>query len=118
MIVVRNLQSTHQIQNPAIRALVQQRIQGLLEQGLSIDEVGHFIVVDASDTVATMEQQLGVSISSHELIEEIPNCCFDVVYVLDQSGKGIEAFIPTTEAGLDPDLLAMCLQHAFKEDTQ
>ena len=108
MLVVRDLQNTNQISNPAIKKLVRQRIQSLSEQGFEIHEVGHFIVVDATDTLATIEQHLGVSINSYELIEEIPNCCFDVVYVPEQSGKGIEAFIPTTEAGIDPDILTMC----------
>ncbi len=111
MHIVRDLKSTHQISNPAIRELVKQRIQGLSEQGLAIEDVGHYVVADASDTVATIEQHLGVSISTYELIEEFPSC-FDLVYVLDQAGTGVELFVPKEEV-IDTDLLARYRMFAF-----
>lgn len=111
MHIVRDLQSANQISNPAIRELVQQRIQDLSEQGFELADVGHFAVIDASDTVATIEQHLGVPIGSYELIEAFPSC-FDFIYLLDHSaGTGVEVFVPKEE-GIDTDLLAMCRMYA------
>jgi hypothetical protein len=110
--IVRDLKYTHQISNPAIRELVKLRIQDLSEQGFEIDEVGHFVLVDTTDTVATIEQHLGVPIGSYELMEAFPSC-FDFVYLLDQSaGTGVELFVPKEE-GIDADLLAMCRTYAY-----
>lgn len=82
MIVVRNLESTEQISDPAIMTLVQQRIQGLSEQGFELEEVGHFVVADSTDTLVTIERHLGVPIGAYEIAEQYPSC-FDLVYVLD-----------------------------------
>ncbi len=49
MQIIRDLQSTKQIQNPSIRQLVQQRINDLGED-FDADELGYFLVIEASDT--------------------------------------------------------------------
>ncbi len=110
MRIIRDLQSIQQISNPAIRDLLQKRVQSLTAQGFAIEDVGHSAVVDATDTVATIEQYLGVPIGSYELMEAFPSC-FDLVYVLDQAGNGVELFVPKEE-GIDIDLLAWCRKHA------
>ena len=106
MIVVRDPDSANRINNPAIRELVQQRIQALSAQGFAIEDVGHFVVVDAFDTLASIEQHIGMPLTACELIEPLP-CCMDMVFVLDQAGKGIEVFVPL-EDGIDTELIAMC----------
>ena len=111
MIVVRNLQSTHQISNPVIKELVQQRIQELSEQGYQLAEVGQILVIDATDTIATVEHHMGVSISAYEQLQQHPSC-YEMTYVVDQAGCGFLAIAPRT-GGIDPDLLAMCEMHAF-----
>lgn len=106
MIVVRDFDSANRIINPAIRELVQHRIQALSEQGCAIEDVGHFVVVDAFDTLASIEQHIGMPLTFCELIDPLP-CCMDMVFVLDQAGKGIEVFVPF-EDGIDTELIAMC----------
>jgi hypothetical protein len=110
VIVVRNLQSTHQISNPAIRDLVQQRIQGLSEQGFELAEVGQILVIDDTDTIATIEHHMGVAISAFEHLQQHPNC-YEMTYVVDQAGRGFLAIAPRT--GVDPDLLAICEMYAY-----
>ena len=129
MQIVRNLQSTHQIQNPAIRALVQQRINDL--GGEAFDEaLGNFLVVE-SDSLAAINDQLGFDIMSNrwtgirydqpdftpsfEFVQDM-GYCYDMVFVLSDDGFGVELFVPK-EAGIEPDLIAMCRMYAFKEDT-
>jgi hypothetical protein len=115
MIFVKSLSDIQKVSNPVIRDLVQQRIQSLTAQGFAIADVGHFAVIDASDTVATIELHLGVPTGSYELMEAFPSC-FNFVYLLDQSaGTGVEMFVPKED--IDPDILTMCQRYAFKEDT-
>jgi hypothetical protein len=108
---ISDLSSANEIVNPAIRALVIGRIDALTDQGFALAEVGHFLVINATDTLAAIERHLGGPFSAYELIEDFPHC-FDVVFLLDQSGKGIEVFVPKEE-GIDADLIALCRMFAF-----
>lgn len=109
MQLIRDFQSILRVSNPAIRELVLQRVQTLTSQGFAVEDVGHFAVINAADTVATIEQHLGVPIIAFELIEELPSC-FNMVYVLDQAGTGVEVFVPKED--IDANLLAWCRMHA------
>ena len=129
MIVVRDLQSTHQISNPDIRALVEQRINDLGGEAFDADSLGYFLVFETGDTIAAIQEQVGFNIlynritsirydatgfsPSFEFVEEFPDC-YDMVSVLRDDGFGVELFIPKGE-GIDPDLIAMCRMFAFKE---
>ncbi len=121
MIVVRSLQSTHQISNPVIRALVQQRINDLGGEAFDADSLGYFLVIEAGDTIEAISTQVGFNIlqnrftgirfddtgftPSFEFIQEFA-ACYDMVYVIDDSGYGVELFVPKEE-GIDPDLIAI-----------
>ena len=127
MIVVRDLQSTHQINNIAIRRLVQQRVNDLGGESFDSNELGYFLVVESSDTLQALSAQLGIDMlrnrftgirfnatgftPSFEFVEELP-ACYDMVFVLDDTGIGIEIFVPKEE-GIDPDLIAMCRMFAY-----
>ena len=127
MHVVEDLQSTHPISNPAIRELVQQRINDLGGESFDSNELGYFLVVESSDTLEALSAQLGFDIlqnrftgipfnatgftPSFEFIEEFP-ACYDMVFVLDDTGIGVEIFVPKEE-GIDPDLIAMCRMFAY-----
>ena len=128
MIVVRDLQSTLQISNTAIRALVQQRINDLGGESFDADSLGYFLVIEAGDTIEAISATVGFNIlcnrfsgirfdatgfaPSFEFIEEFPSC-FDMVFVLDDSGFGIELFVPKEE-GVDTDLIALCRMYAYR----
>ena len=127
MHVVEDLQSTHPISNPAIRELVQQRINDLGGESFDSNELGYFLVVESSDTLEAWSAQLGFDLlrnrftgirfnatgftPSFEFIEEFP-ACYDMVFVLDDTGIGVEIFVPKEE-GIDPDLIAMCRMYAY-----
>lgn len=130
MQIVRRLQSTHQISNPAIRELVQQRISDLGGEAFDADSLGYLLVIEAGDTIEAIQQQIGFNIlqnrltgirfdatgftPSFEFIQEFASC-YDMVFVLSDDGFGVELFIPKEE-GVEPELLAMCRMFAFKED--
>ena len=127
MHVVEDLQSTHPISNPAIRELVQQRINDLGGESFDSNELGYFLVVESSDTLEALSAKLGFDMlrnrftgirfnatgftPSFEFIEEF-RACYDMVFVLDDTGIGVEIFVPKEE-GIDPDLIAMCRMFAY-----
>ena len=127
MIVVRDHSTIDQISNPAIRELVQQRINDLGGESFDSNELGYFLVVESSDTLEALSAQLGFDMlrnrftgirfnatgftPSFEFIEEF-SACYDMVFVLDDSGFGVEIFVPKEE-GIDPDLIAMCRMYAY-----
>ena len=47
---------------------------------------------------------------SFEFIEEC-SACYELVFILDDSGYGVDIFI-SKGTGVDPDLLAMCQRYA------
>ena len=127
MIVVRDLLTIDQVSNPAIRELVQQRINDLGGEAFESSELGYFLVVEAGDTIEAIQAQLGFDLlrnrvtgirfnaigftPSFEFIEEFP-ACYDMVFVLDDTGIGIELFVPKKE-GINSDLTAMCRMFAY-----
>lgn len=130
MHVVKDLQSTHQINNPAIRVLVQQRINDIGGEAFDSTELGYFLVIEAGDTIEAIQKQIGFNVlcnrftairfdatgftPSFEFIQEFASC-YDLVFILSDDGFGVELFIPKM-GGVDADLLAMCRMFAFTED--
>ena len=127
MIVVRDHSTIDQISNLQIRELVQQRINDLGGESFDSNELGYFLVVEAGDSIEAIRATVGFDIlhnrftgirfnatgftPSFEFIEEFP-ACYDMVFVLEDSGFGVEIFVPKEE-GIDPDLIAMCRMFAY-----
>ena len=127
MIVVRELSSTQEIKHSHIKQLVQQRINDLGGEAFDSNELGYFLVVEAGDSIEAIRATVGFYIlhnrftgirfnatgftPSFEFIEEFP-ACYDMVFVLDDTGIGVEIFVPKEE-GIDPDLIAMCRMYAY-----
>ena len=127
MIVVRDHSSTQEIKHSHIKQLVRQRINDLGGESFDSNELGYFLVVESSDTLEALSAQLGFDMlrnrftgirfnatgftPSFEFIEEFP-ACYDMVFVLDDTGIGVEIFVPK-EGGIDPDLIAMCRMFAY-----
>ena len=126
MQIIRDLPSTQQISDAAIRKLVQHRIDELGGDKFNTTELGYFLVIDPGDSIVAISAQLGFSIlanrftgirsdqpgftPSFEFVEEFPSC-FEIVIILNDSGYGVDIFI-SKGSGVDPDLLAMCQRYA------
>ena len=126
MIVVHSKSDIHRISNVAIGTMVQQRIDALHGDGFDLADLGYFLVVEAGDTIETIDAQVGFPIlcnritgirwdqpgftASFEFVEEFP-ACFDLVFVISDEGFGVELFVPTAD-GVNPDLLAICHQYS------
>jgi len=130
VIVVRDLSASHQIGNPTIRDLVQQRINDLGGEAFDTLALGYLLVIEAGDTTEAIHAQVGFNIlqnrfsgirfdhpgftPSFEFIQESP-ACYDMVIVLSDDGFGVELFIPKVD-GVHGDLIAMCRMYTFKGD--
>lgn len=126
MQVIRDPASAAQIANPQIRRLVEQRIDDLGQEPFDLATLGYFIIVEPGDTLDAIDAQLGFPIlcnrwtgirfgqpgfdPSFEFVEEFSGC-FEMVFILDDSGFGIEVFVPKA-AGIDSDLLMLCQRYA------
>jgi hypothetical protein len=126
MQVIRDLPSTQQISDAAIRTLVQHRIDELGVDKFNTTELGYFLVIEPGDSLDATNTKIGFNIlanrftgirsdqpgftPSFEFIEEFP-ACYELVFILDDSGYGIDIFI-SKGTGVDTDLLAMCQRYA------
>ncbi len=116
MIIIRDSVSMASIDDP----LVRQRFSEISVAG----EV-HFVIVQVGDSVAELERECGFPILTNmvddtrygddgftpcfEVLEEHDRC-YEMVFILNDDGYGIDIFIPKV-IGIDPELLAMC--HAY-----
>jgi len=127
VIIVRDQTSIAHIQSAAIRSLVQQRIQDLQAQGFDLADVGLFVVLEVGDTLDDFVSQIGFNplcnrhtglrydqlgySPSFEFVQAFPDC-FELVFVLDDTGYGVELIVPIEE-GIDTDLLTLCRRYAL-----
>ena len=125
MQIIRDLPSTLQINDPTIRRLVQQRIDDLGGNKFDATELGYFLVIEPGDSLDSISAQMGFQVlanrctgirfgepgfaPSFEFVEEIGNC-YDAVFIVDDSGFGIELFVPASE--VPAELVEMCKRYA------
>ena len=127
MLILRDPAMARSITDPDIRGLVEQRFAEICAgEPYDYDSHGYTIVVEPGDSVAALEEESSCPIL-HNPFENIrfgdpdfaPSCeafeehsgCYEMVFVLNDDGFGIEIFIPKTK-GIDADLLAMCAMYA------
>lgn len=130
MINIKDPSQVSTIPDPAIRSFVQKRFidicDGLAGEPFDPDLHGYLIVVEPGDTVAALEKESRCRIlynifdDTHfgspnftpacEFLDEY-EFCFDMLFILSDSGYGINFFIPKQE-GIDAELLAMCSMYS------
>jgi hypothetical protein len=130
MQIIRN--PADAIADPELRHLIEKTIAALSPDGTyDSDVLGYFLIVQPGDSIATINAQIGFDILANkwtgirfdqpgytplfEVLEEHTGY-FELVFLIDDSGYGIEVFIPKT-AGIDADLLAMCARHVIPATT-
>jgi hypothetical protein len=126
MKLVNSLESVQTIADLDTRKLVQKRIDDLGGDQFSSTELGYLLVIEPGDTLEAIQAQIGFSIvanrrtdhrydhpeftPSFEFIEDF-GFCYDAVWIVSDTGWGIEAIVPKVE-GIPPDLLDMCARYA------
>jgi hypothetical protein len=125
MQIIRDLASTVDITDPGIRHLVALRMHELDKEPFDLSELGYFLIVQPGDSLDVIDRQLCFPIlcnrftgirfgqsgftPSFEFVEEFSGC-YEMVFIMDDSGFGIEVFIP--KSADIPDLLLMCQRYA------
>jgi len=126
MKLVNSLESVQAVTKLDIRQLVQQRIDDLGGDKFSSADLGYILVIEPGDTLEAIQAQIGFDILSNrwtglrynqkgytpsfEFIEDF-GFCYDAVWIVSDTGWGIEAIVPKVE-GTPPELLDMCARHA------
>jgi hypothetical protein len=128
MIVLNEPASASSVGHPEICSLVQRRFAEILAgEAYDYDRHGYMIVVEAGDTAGTVEKESGCPIlhgyfddvrfgdpsfaPSFEALEEHAGC-YEMVFILNDDGFGVDIFIPKSE-GIDAELLALCRAYAI-----
>lgn len=128
MLVIRSPEEVGRVPDTEIRALIAQRIAMLAEdEPYEPDTHGYFIVIQPGDTLAALSAEMRLPVLENrftgksfgdpafspcaEVIEEHTRF-FDAVYVIGDSGFGINLFVPKEASG-PGELLAMYAQFAI-----
>lgn len=127
MIILRGPTLTDSIPDPDIRNLIETRFTEICAgEPYDYDLHGYMIVVEPGDTVEALEKEIGYPIlhnlfddvrfgnpdfvPTFEVLEEHAGC-YEMVFILNDDGFGIDIFIPKRE-GVDADLLSFCHTYA------
>lgn len=103
--------------DPCVTALIQQRMEELIDEDTSMEDLVVFVILESGDGIEQLQDQMDMRVMTDlgtplwEVIEEHATC-YELVFVLSSSGYGTLVFAPKTEAA--PDILALCQQHAYR----
>lgn len=126
MQVIRSPADAANIADSAIRQMILQRINAIASDEPYEETLhGYFVIIESGDTLQAINQQVGFDVLTNrwtglrydhadytpafEILEEYQTC-WDLLFIQDDSGYGIELFIPKTIE--IPDLVAMCQRYA------
>ncbi|SFL28914.1 hypothetical protein SAMN05216302_10546 [Nitrosomonas aestuarii] len=120
MLIIRDPTLTDNVDEPDIRSLAETRFSQILDgEPYDYDQHGYMIVVEAGDNIANLEKETGCPLQHSgdpdfmpyfEALEE-HECCFEMLFILNDEGFAITIFIPK-HAGIDDDLLKLCSKYA------
>ena len=112
MQVIRSPADAANIADPSIRRMILQRIDAIASDEPYDSKLhGYFLIIESGDTLQAINKQVGFDLLAkpYEILEEYSDC-YDLLFIVDDSGYGIELFIPKT---LNiPELTAMCQRYA------
>ena len=133
MLVLRDTTAIAGITDPALRQLIERRIQEISECcPWDADELGSMIVVEPGDTADDLQAIMGFSIlesifddshfgdeefaPSFDFAEIVGEDLYELVYVISDGGYGYDIFIPNLP-GLDPVIRSFCQTYAIPNPT-
>ena len=108
MLIIKDRDSASAVSDPAIRQMILQRIDAIASDEPYVSALhGYFLVLTECTTLQVINRQVGFDVlaKTPEILEEYSDC-YDMLFIVDDSGYGIELFIPKS---IDiPELIAMC----------
>lgn len=131
MIRICGPDQTQRISDPTIRRMVEQRIAEICDGEVYDVEIhGEMILVEAGDTLASLERQTGCWIATNPFDETrfpdadfVPVCeyleehdrCYELTFLASDDGAGVCLFVSKFEA-IESDVLAFCAVFAIPLD--
>lgn len=127
MLVINDPSSLSKVADPAVRRLIEQRIE---DYGSDAD-LATFVVVEPGDPPDTLDAQLGFSVLSNRFdgrrygdpgfspsfeVAEDHGGLYELVFVLADYGDGVVVFVPKRD-GVDGRLLSLCAEYATPESS-
>lgn len=103
--------------DPCVSALIQQRMEELIDEDTSMEDLVVFVILETDDGIEQLQDHLDMRVMTDlgsplwEVIEEHATC-YELVFVLSSSGYGTLVFAPKAECA--PDILALCQEHAYR----
>lgn len=103
--------------DPCITALIQQRMEELIDEEISMEELVVFVILESGDGIEQLQAQMDMRVMADlgcplwEVIEE-HSTSYELVFVLSSSGFGTLIFAPKAECA--PDILALCREHVYR----
>ena len=114
MLILREPADASQVEDASIRALITQRFEELRSDDYDWSELGYFVVVQPHDSIDDLASghriRITTGLPSFELLEE-HSSCFELVFVLDDSGFGVTVLVPK-QAAIDHSLMQFCQKYA------
>ncbi|HRQ06290.1 MAG TPA: hypothetical protein PK580_10050 [Nitrosomonas halophila] len=113
MLIIRDPTSTSTINDPGIRNLAETRFSQVLGgETYDYNQHGYMIVVEPTDSLRDLEAETCCAISDDPMFEvlEEHECCYEMLFILNDEGFAITLFIP--KHNIDADLLKLCTQYA------
>lgn len=125
MKVIRHAADLSSVSDPALRGLIDQRIEALREYVEVFSDLVYFIVVEPGDAISEIDEALGFPVlwnrftdvpygdpafsPSWDVLDEHPGY-YELVFVLTDDGAGVTMFISKGE-GINPQLKEMCMRY-------
>lgn len=127
MQIVRNPVEVAQVGDPYIRALLARRFQAIAWDELMPEEVCPFILAEPGDSVADLEREGGIWITTglfgdidygnpdfapcFEALESHSGHCFEMCFILNDDGYGVTVIVPDRPE-IDVQLIRFCREYA------
>jgi hypothetical protein len=129
MIRIRGPAQARRIDDPDIRRLIEQRFTQVCNgDPYDADVHGEMIVVEAGDTLPSLEGESGVPIAGNPFDDSrfpdpdfVPVCeyleehshWYEMTFLFSDAGAGINFFVPKSP-GIDADLLELCARFSVR----
>jgi len=99
----------------ALAAITDPALCAILERFADMMDLATLYIVEAGDTLASIEQACGCPLEGWEYVLRHPSQWFELVIIQSDFGEGFVVLVPD-QADIDPEVLTMCRANATKPD--
>jgi hypothetical protein len=114
MQIIRSATEASNLTDPALRHLIQQRIDSIAsDEPYDASLHGIFVRIEIGDTLQDIFEQTGLDLLVRRCeIAEQDSSYWSLLYIVSDDGYAVEFFVKKVE-GIDTNLVAMCQKYAL-----